>query len=458
MNNVAWVDGAWVIRRVKKSGPLMGRSSFKVANLLSMHYSGRGNEYPGGALDTVKGWIAHNQQLFGREDVVLRVFGETGGWKEVAADAGMFGSPARDMGIWDHAELADLCRKNDHIRSLTGLHTNVLDEAFKLSHETGCIFEWCIVATLKHSDGMCVGTIGHAIRQTLEEFAELQEKYPNAAIIVNACNEWDAHNEVGVDLHEVNQWAQRCSRWVSPDGMKKAISFEAPGPGWEAEGWPSAFFIVDHGGQDTWDYDVGPEAGKYKMGALHPQRKGNASTRFEGRDWWYVPESWLRQLRDDARGQPLGATESMFFVSRAGTEGWYGNVNGWNNDADLQLTFYENMTRHGAFDCLVVHDDVGAQTDPSWAMRFPSCARWEAELREFLGTPAGPPAPPPPPPGPKQTTYAAVIAYAYRELLGREPDRSGLEYYDLLMATGSSEAQMREHLIRSAEFAEKNKK
>ena len=456
MNNVAWSNG-WNIRGVSKSGPLMGRSSFKVANLLSMHFAGHGGEYPGDALDTAKRWIAHNQQLFGREDVVLRVFGETGGWKTTAADAGMFGSPAQDQGIWNHAELAELCRKNERIRDLTGLHMNVLDEAFKLSHETGCIWEWCIVATLKHAKGMCIGTIGHAIRQTIEEMVELQEKYPRAAVIVNACNEWDAHNEVGVTLGECNQWAQRCARWVGPDGSKK-VSFTSPGPGWEPEGWPEAFIIVDHGGQDTFDYDVGPEAGKYKMGALHPQRKGAASTRFGAREWWEVPPTWVARVRNDSRSQAIAATESMYFVSRAGTEGWYGNVNGWNNDADLQLTFYENMIRPGAFNYFIVHDDIGAQTDASWAARFPSCARWEGELHEFLGTTAGPPppTPEPEPPLPKKLSFGRVIKPAYREILGREVDASGLEHYSELMRQGLSEADMRESLLRSPEYAEEN--
>jgi hypothetical protein len=304
---------------------------------------------------------------------------------------------------------------------------------------------------------MCIGTIGHAIRQTIEEMAKLQEKYPRAAVIVNTCNEVFAHNQVGITLGECNQWAQRCARWVGPDGSKK-ISFTSPGPGWEPEGMPEAFIIVDEEGGDAFNYDVGPEAGKYKMGALHPQRKGAASTRFGGREWWEVPPSWLQKLRDDSRGQPIGATESMYFVSRAGTEGWYGNVNGWNNDADLQLTFYENMIRPGAFNYFIVHDDIGAQTDANWAGKYPSCARWEGELHEFLGTTAGPPPPPPPPPPPKRLTFAHVIAYAYREILGREPDQGGLDHYDGLMLAGMPEAQLRESLIRSGEFAAKNTK
>ena len=51
-----------------------------------------------------------------------------------------------------------------------------------------------------------------------------------------------------------------------------------------------------------------------------------------------------------------------------------------------------------------------------------------------------------------------MIAYAYREILGREPDQGGLDHYDGLMLLGMTEAEMREALIRSGEFAEKNTK
>lgn len=52
--------------------------------------------------------------------------------------------------------------------------------------------------------------------------------------------------------------------------------------------------------------------------------------------------------------------------------------------------------------------------------------------------------------------FTPVIDDAYLEILGRRPDAQGLAYYDREMRSGLSEADMRESLLRSAEYAEKN--
>lgn len=412
-----------------------------------MHFAGKGGEYPGSALGTLKRWIEHNQEIFGREHVVLRCFGETGGWTPVPAGTGMFGSPARDQGIHDIAWYRELCRTNSRVTALGGLHKSVLREAFRLSHEMGFIWEWVIIPTLKHTDGLCTGVCDHVIRQTAEEMRAIAPEFPRAAFIMSAINEWDAHNLVGYALSQVNQLAARWYRWVRPDGSK-IIAFSAPpNSGWEPEQWPEAMLIVDHGGRDTFDYDCGTEAGKFQMGAVHPERKG-----VDGREWWELPDSFFAQLRADSRGAPIGATESMYFVSKAGTEGWYRGPDGWNNDPGLQIKFYENalggFSVH-SFDYFIVHDDIGAQTDAS----FNPGSRWEDALREMFG---GSEPEPPEPPTPPRVTYERIIRQAYQEIFGREPDPDGLAGYDQEMRDGMSEWEMRESLIRSPEFKDKN--
>ena len=460
--NVWFQNGAWQVRGVNVGRQLIGRSSFKAANLLSMHFAGKGDEYPGGAMNTVERWIEHNQNLLGRDHVVLRVFGETAGWEPIEAGTGMFGSPAQDQGIHNVEHYRNLCRDGARVTELTALHVAVLREAFRLSHETGCIWEWCIIATLKHTDGLCTGVCDHVIRQTAEEMRALSAEFPRAAFVVNAINEWDAHNSIGYSLGQVNQLAARWYRWVSPDGQQKRVSFTTPAPGWEPEQWPEAMLIVDHGGKDVFDYDAGIEAGKFQMGAIHPVRKGNirndgdpdGGDRFGGREWWEFPDEMFARLRQDSRGAPIGATESMFFLSKLGTESWYRNPNGWNNDLPLQLRFMENALASGptnVFDYWICHDDIGAQTD----IAFNPDSEYESALREFFGGIEPGPGPDPEPPPAKQVTYAHVIAYAYREILEREPDRSGLEAYDEQMRMGLTEAEMRESLIRSEEYRSK---
>lgn len=52
--------------------------------------------------------------------------------------------------------------------------------------------------------------------------------------------------------------------------------------------------------------------------------------------------------------------------------------------------------------------------------------------------------------------FSRIITMAYMRILGRPPDPGGLENYDRLMNNGVTEAQMRESLLRSPEYADKN--
>src|ERR671919_2365956 len=51
--------------------------------------------------------------------------------------------------------------------------------------------------------------------------------------------------------------------------------------------------------------------------------------------------------------------------------------------------------------------------------------------------------------------YERIIAQAYREILSREPDSSGLAHYNAEMNAGMTEAALREALLRSAEYAQR---
>jgi hypothetical protein len=52
--------------------------------------------------------------------------------------------------------------------------------------------------------------------------------------------------------------------------------------------------------------------------------------------------------------------------------------------------------------------------------------------------------------------FSRIVRMAYLRILDREPDPGGLAHYDALMNAGTSEAAMREALLRSPEYAEKN--
>ncbi len=52
--------------------------------------------------------------------------------------------------------------------------------------------------------------------------------------------------------------------------------------------------------------------------------------------------------------------------------------------------------------------------------------------------------------------FARIIREAYREILDREPDPAGLAHWNSQMRAGLTEAQLREALLRSEEYAAAN--
>jgi len=52
--------------------------------------------------------------------------------------------------------------------------------------------------------------------------------------------------------------------------------------------------------------------------------------------------------------------------------------------------------------------------------------------------------------------FSNVISLAYLRILGRAPDPGGLDNFNRAMNAGMTEAMMREALLRSPEYAQKN--
>ena len=52
--------------------------------------------------------------------------------------------------------------------------------------------------------------------------------------------------------------------------------------------------------------------------------------------------------------------------------------------------------------------------------------------------------------------FTRIIHLAYQRILGRPADLDGLDNYNRLMNRSLTEADMRESLLRSAEYAEQN--
>ena len=452
--NVSWQRKEKQFKvRGKTFKKLVGRTSFDWASIVSHHYAGRGEDIPGGALNVAQQWVEHNQEIFDREEVVLVVFNEEAGWSPCPGTppSCMFGQEPRDQGMWNLTQLQKLASRNQRVKRehFSAMNLKTIEFMFEVSHKTGCIFEWCIDATLKSETGINVGTIDHIIRQTARWCRELQGKYPKAAVIIRTRNEWKAHQGHPVTLANVNAWATRFYRWKRNGDTR--VAFKSPGPGWLPEQWPEAMLMVDRGGGNHFDYDVGGEPGKYKFGNIHIARKGEP--------WdWRGPVPQVDQLRTDCRGQPLTSDENMYAVSMRGTLGWYRNINGRNPVFESkgladQMLFYENNVP--LFDYFIVHDDIGKKADASWNKN----SKFEGALAEFFG---GQVVEPPPV---ENFRYARQIQDDWNLILGhslgnmdvmRRRNEQYRIFYEEGGTSGLSKTQHQDQLMRSAEFKKKN--
>jgi hypothetical protein len=385
----------------------------------------------------VKDFIDFAQNWLGRERVLFYTWLETGGWSPVAEGRGMFGAPPRDPGMWDveflrnHWDHNDEKTKRVKPEHLTPIYKSTIEWFFKTSVETGACFVLGIVATLKHTDGIGNGHLDHIIRQTLELAERLQDKYPKACVIMHCCNEWDANNgretpfgPERIRLSDVNMWAYRRVR----DSY-----------------WENGQLFVDHGGRDTIQYNANrirdPNVGHsgYDAVAIHPVRK-NA-----GRDWTKPPDR-KPLVMPSANPLPICNTENMYYITRPETTGWYRNAAGWNLALAKQIIMYSHWADF--YDMGIFHADWIMQVDHEWPGSM--LEAYQSEVANLFGG-----GNPPDPPKPKHK-YERIIALAYHQILGRQPDPVGLAHYNEQMVSGMSEWMVRESMIRSDEYDKKN--
>lgn len=409
-------DGRVWINGIRRGDTVWFRSCFKLAAPLTYHYTGQGSGHYG--LGSARRWVDEQRSL-GFDG--CRVLLETEGWSECESGAEandgkpdncMFGSEPRDKGFWD----VDALRSGGRPTAMHGPGRKALRWFFETSQETGFGFELVIVATLKHND-VSQEQQTHVIRQTLAEAYRLQQEFPQANIIMSAINEYNAHAQ-GWDTVRLNLVAVRADRWKHPDG-RTSVGCTAPA-GFEPEQWPCGPLIADPGGSNIFEYDVGPEPGKFDAGMVHPERDDG---------WEKFPSAQEKaRLVADSRGQPWGFTESMYYVEPEDLErarGWYpGHGDRWTTDWTKYEAFLGHVEDMG-IPYFVIHDEKGTESVSGWPRAETRVDRW---AREHLG---GEPPPPPPPP---VLVYDPIIDGVYRLILGRGADGNGLAAYNQWMA------------------------
>lgn len=382
------------------------RTSFKFMGWLNQYVSTGQSQY----LDKAKAWCERvkTQGFHG-----IRVFGETEDWQ-----GQVFGDAPQNTGVWN----LDALRRDERPRELTHLNQQMLEALLDLLNNHELIAEYVVDATLKHTQGVSAAMISHCIRETAAWFRGYGPTNV-MNVILSGHNEWDMHNNAGNTLAEINMQAKRMRRWKNDEG-ETTVSFANPGGTFQAEQWPEAVFMVDHGGANDVEYNYGRGPDEYSVWAIHPERSGA---------WWLLSSSAVM-----GRDVPRYFSESKCFDPQAAEHG-FSEVS-CTGDLDKYLQFMYAALEEGISFC--VHDYVGITTDPDQPL---------SELEKHL---AGTGAPPPPPPT-NPLPFAHVIRQAYLDILQRAADLEGIRSYNAAMRTGMREAQMRQSLLDSEEFAKK---
>ena len=198
---------------------------------------------------------------------------------------------------------------------------------------------------------------------------------------------------------------------------------------------------MSHGGRDDVEYDVRiPDAI-----AVHPSRPDmSVGGRFN---------DLLRH------GKPVYANEIHHYIDPSM---WWTVERDWfrprssTKDTEARYRFMQEMRAEGMWVC--DHSLVGMANGHWVEEDNDSLMELDGIEQRLLADMGGPSPVPDPPPVPTTLRYQRIIAQAYEEILGpgRTPDTSGLAHYNERMHAGMTEAEMREALLRSEEYEQKN--
>jgi len=198
--------------------------------------------------------------------------------------------------------------------------------------------------------------------------------------------------------------------------------------------------ISQSGAADQYDPPLASEHGTQGFDGvcLHPPRGG-----FWAQTGNIMRRTWPDELIDVNESQ-MGWTEEekRFWVPLIPKWAGLGST-----DMGAWRRMHENFLERGVYTTFHTKRSM----DAGWPATPQTIV--EETIRAISGASGGAPEQPPPS---RMRRYERVIRPAYEQILDRDPDEGGLDGYNEAMAGGMSEAEMRESLIRSEEYAEKN--
>jgi hypothetical protein len=426
--------------------PLVMTSAFSAAMFIDRWLWGMGGN-----------WLTYLERFIERKQRQgcdgMRVFGETTNWDD------RDDNPNNDHPFFNHYRCTSLrmwdynaLRRDQRPERLTVHNQLLILKLMELAQKRGFKIEYVTDATLKGNYSWNV--IGQCIRETAYFFRcvdtnnfdldhlghetnhELTDKVGAAFDRIvkpirgwwthETHNEWDAHSKPSWEMSDMDRAAALAE---VNNQLRRHHEKE--------DHWPEGEVGVSHGGRDSIEYRVGPPLGCDVI-RIHPSRSGN----------WSEVGNRFKHL--ESHGQHIYMNETKHFID---PDYWWTIDQGWfrlgssTKDVARILRFEQECLAKGYSFCRhgLVDMACGMWVDGDVYVDMALDARERA-------TGGGSPPPPPPP----KYKYLVPVDLAYRQLLGRPADPGGLAHYDALMESGMTEADMREQLIRSQEYEDKN--
>jgi hypothetical protein len=215
------------------------------------------------------------------------------------------------------------------------------------------------------------------------------------------------------------------------------------------------------------EYDPPLESRKGPEGfdgpSKHPPRSKEKNRHGKKIDW----DETGTEMRNEWPEEYLIANESQLAMTEEQRAYWVPLIPKWAGLGSTDMGKYARMIENFLDNHIYVYVHTFRGMDAGWPWT-PQTIVEEVVAQIADGTYDPPPPPPPPPPPEDKASYVPIISLAYDEILGRprnrrgkyrgyHGDEGGLDSKNKKMQQGVTEAEMREEMIRSKEFANRNK-
>ncbi len=244
-------------------------------------------------------------------------------------------------------------------------------------------------------------------------------------------------------LHDaMNEWENTSDRW---DRSQLANTARR----WHERGDKNEILLISESGQPANVYTppLRSESGNagYEGPTPHPPRSDSDAGKWDATGD-IIRRTWPKELCD--------VNESQLGLREEDRAFWVPQIPKWEGLGSTNMKRWRRMHENYVINEIYTTFHNMRGMDTFWPFTVQTIV--EATIRAITGGAGSIPVPPVEPPTTTNFRYEDIIVAAFQQMLERDPDQIGLMAYNEGMTRGMTEAEMRESILRSDEFNDKN--